>query len=150
MLQAIAGRPPPLATVAAVHERMRADDVPWVGSYWIFLGFFAWIDVAMPYIVAGSDAARPLLDDAEAMLARLVRGGNAFHAIPYHEARIAALRGQDDVAIARLTAAVDAGWRRAWLLPYDPAFRRIRDDPRVVALVARVLADLATQLTHVG
>ena len=151
MVHAIAGILPTSAAVDALRNAMRADAVPWVGSYWIFQGWFAWIDLAALYALAGSPAAAaPLLDEAQAMLSRLRTRGNAFHAIPFLEARIAALRGTPDVALARLAAAVDAGWRRAWILRFDPAFRRMRDDPRIAPLVERVSRDTSLQRSRVA
>ena len=151
MLRAIAGRAPDVATLDALVQSMRGDSFPWVGSYSIFLGFFAWIDISALYRLANANAAaEPLLDDAQAMLQRLRNGGNTFHTLAYHEARIAALRGQRDVCVAKLGAAVDGGWRRAWSLAFDPAFRDLRDDPRVKALIARVTKDLDAQRPHVG
>ncbi len=150
-IQSIAGRLPTVATVDALVTTMRSDSTPWVGSYYIFMGWFAWIDLAMLYRLAGApQSAAPLLDEAQTMLTRLRARGNAFHTIPFLEARIAAMRGQRDVAITRLASAVDAGWRRAWMVPFDPALRDIRDDARVTALMSRVQKDMATQRTHLG
>ena len=148
---AIAGRLPTAKAVADLEATMRADAVPWVGSYWIFLGTFALIDFAALYDLAGAkaDAAR-LCDEAATTLARLAADGNAFHTIPYYEARIAALRGQRDVAITRLTRAVDLGWRRAWMIRHDPSLRTIRDDSRIAPLVARVRSDMDRQRAHLG
>ena len=84
------------------------------------------------------------------MLARLGPRGNAFHTIPFLQAGIAALRGTPDVAIARPGAAIDGGWRRAWLLRFDPAFERIRDDPRIAPLVERASRDMDLQRRHTG
>lgn len=79
VMWAIAGSKP----AVQAHDAMRADTVPWVGSYCIFLGRFAWIDLAMLDDLAGSPfAAAALLDDAQAMLASLSANGNALHTTP--------------------------------------------------------------------
>ena len=151
LVHAIGGKAPSVGRIDAVRDAMRADPVPWIGSYWIFIGGFAWIDLAALYDLAGAPAAAaPLLDEAEKRLATLTSHGNAFHTIPYFEARIAALRGRSDLAASRLAAAVDLGWRRTWRLASDPAFRRLRDDPRIAALTARVRKDMDLQKAHVG
>ncbi len=150
-LAAIADRPPSRQAVDALVGAMRADGSPWVGSYWVFLGRMAWIDVAALYAhIDAFDAARPLLDDAQAMLDRLRTRGNVFHAIPFLEARIAALRGRGDAAVGLLERAVDAGWRRLWTIPFDPAFSHVASDRRVAQLTARVRADLDVQRRHLG
>ena len=151
LIQAIAGRRPTVQQIDPVRDAMRADHTPWIGSYWIFFGQFAWVDLATLYDLAGApDAAAALLDDAQKMLAKLTAQGNAFHTIPYFEARIAALRGQRDLAVTKLVAAVDLGWRRTWMLPVEPSLRTLRDDPRVKTLMARVQKDIDLQKSHVG
>ncbi len=66
VLQAIVGMAPSVQAIDTLRDAMRADAVPWVGSYWIFLGWFSWIDLAMLYTLAGSPASgAPLLDDAQ-------------------------------------------------------------------------------------
>ncbi len=150
VVEAYAGRTPTRKALDTLNQLMRADSTPWVGSYWIFLGRFTWIDLAMLYQLAGApESGRVLLDEAQATLTRLKERGNAFHTIPYLEARIAALRGQPDLCMTRLGAAVDAGWRRTWGLPYDPAFRTVRDDARVATLMARTKKDMDAQRAHV-
>lgn len=151
LVQAIAGRRPTVQQLDAVRDAMRADSTPWVGSYWIFIGQFAWVDLAALYDIAGAPASvAPLLDDAQKMLAKLVAQGNAFHTIPFFEARIAALRGQRELAVTKLVAAVDRGWRRTWLLPVDSSLRTLRDDPRLATLIARTQKDIDVQKSHVG
>jgi DNA-binding winged helix-turn-helix (wHTH) protein/TolB-like protein/Flp pilus assembly protein TadD len=151
VVQAIAGTIASSRDLDALQDAMHTDPQPWVGSYWVFFGRLAWIDFAMLYDLAGSaGAGAPLLDQAQAMLARLNARGNTFHTIPFLEARIAALRGQRDMAVTRLGAAVDSGWKRTWILPFDPAFRHIKNDPRIASLDARVKKDTDVQRTHVG
>ncbi len=83
VMWAIAGSKPVVQALDAVREAMWADTVPWGGSYCIFLGRFAWIDLAILYDLAGSPfAGAALLDDAQAMLASLSANGNACHTIP--------------------------------------------------------------------
>lgn len=143
---AMAGRTPSIGDIDAAMSAMRTDAVPWVGSFWVFLGWLLWIDLAMLYVAAGSASqAAPLLDDATAMLERLRQRGNAFHTIPFLEARIAALRGQRDRTVERMTEAVAHGWRRGWVVALDPAFASMRDDARLEPLLARVASDMQTQ-----
>lgn len=145
-LEVIAGRRPTVASIDAIVASMKSDTLPWVGSFWVFLGWQLWIDLAMLYLQAGAAAsAAPFLDDAQAMLDRLRTRGNVFHTIAYLDARIAALRGRRDDATRKLTEAVSMGWRRTWLIRFDPAFASLRDDPVVAALVERTSKETRAQ-----
>lgn len=151
VLLACVGRVPPRAAIEALARTMRADGTPWVGSFYVFQGWLAWIDLAMLHRAAGAaEAARPLLDEADAMLRRLRDRGNVFPTIPFLEARIAGLRDQRDVVVQRLAEAVDGGWRRGWMVAHDPAFSTVRDDPRLAPLLARIDGDMATQRTRLA
>ncbi len=131
-VRAIAGRAPSSSAIGSIVAAMRADASPWIGSYWVFLGRMVSIDLAALYDrIDARDAARALLDESQAMLDRLRTRGNVFHTIPFLEARIAALRGQGESAVGLLERAVDMGWKRVWVLPFDLAFTRIASDRRI-------------------
>lgn len=146
VLASIAGQPVDLAAVDRNVQQMRGDPVRWVGCYDLFLGHCTWLEMATLYVLADRpDRAAPLLAETQAFIERIDANGNVYHTIPYFEARIAALRNQSDLAVKRLRAAVDAGWRRGWWLRWDPAFRTLRSDARLTALLQRTDSDMVTQ-----
>ena len=62
-------------------------------------------------------------------------------------ARIAAIRGNDEMALELLQAAINGGLRNNWqrTLQIDMVFQRLHDKPRFRELVAQVEADMARQ-----
>lgn len=146
VLASIGGQAVDLAAVDRNVQRMRGDPVRWVGSYDLFLGHCTWLQIATLYVLGEQpDRAAPLLAETEAFINRIKANGNVYHTIPYFEARIAALRGQLELALQRLREAVDAGWRRGWWIRWDPAFRALQSDTRMKALLQRIENDMLTQ-----
>jgi TolB-like protein/DNA-binding winged helix-turn-helix (wHTH) protein/Tfp pilus assembly protein PilF len=107
--------------------------------------------LAWAYQLTGAgDAARPLLDIAEGRFAARADGG-WLHASSdlYLFAQNALLAGERDLAIDRLTRAVEAGWRGYYRLRHDPRWLPVHDDPRMVELMAFVKADVDEQRAQI-
>lgn len=118
---------------------MLSDPLPAWGNFDAFLGRHALIDAAAVWVALGEPTrAEPLLAQADTFLARYRAQGNVWHTGPYLRARIEALRGRPEAALAALEEAVALGWRRAWSLPHDPALASLRTTPRMLALQAQV------------
>lgn len=82
-----------------------------------------------------------LLASAERKLGdELPRASGA--SLAYDLGRIAIYRGQPEQALGHLKQAVEQGWRSYRWLAIDAAWDPIRDDPRFIALEAKVDADL--------
>lgn len=146
LLASIGGQAVDVASIDKCLQQMRADPTPWVGSYDIFLGHCTWLRIATLYTLAGQpDRAAPLLTETEALIHRIKANGNIYHTIPYFESCIAMLRGQLELALQHLGAAVDAGWRRGWWIRWDPAYRALRSDARLDALLSRIERDVHLQ-----
>jgi len=113
--------------------------VPLYDDWNTFLGQHAWLDVAAIYCATDHrDQAEPFIEQSSSYVERYAKQGNVWHAIGYHRARIAALRGQSDAALAALEDAVRLGWRRGWWLAQDPALQSLRELPRFKAVLARI------------
>lgn len=54
----------------------------------------------------------------------------------YYLARIAAIRGQDQLALVLMQRAVDGGWREHWRAVNDPAMVNIQSDRFFVTMMA--------------
>ncbi len=70
------------------------------------------------------------------------------------DARLYAVKGDMDTALAKLREAVDAGWRghgvvAVWPLAEDPLLATLREEPEFQAILAEVEADLARQRARV-
>lgn len=112
--------------------------------FWVFLGEFLHVDLAVVLRTAGQTAADRetadrLLTFAADYLAHLQRHGNVMHGLHWTKARVAALRGDAATAIAELQTAARLGSRRGWRLMLDAEFRSLRSDP--------AFAHLARQMT---
>ena len=94
------------------------------------------------------EAADELLDRCLSFTQTMPRLGWAGTMIA--DARIHALQGRTDEALAALRTAIDAGWRTLWwyYLDSDPALVSVREDPRFQALVDEVREDMAGQLAR--
>ncbi|HUM11848.1 MAG TPA: winged helix-turn-helix domain-containing protein [Myxococcaceae bacterium] len=133
------------ALISAVGP-MLADPVPLYGPWFTCFGQHVFIDVATVYTWLGEpEEARSFLDQAFAYVDRYERQGNVWHAIGYHKARIAAMRGDGATALAQLEKAVDLGWRRGWWLRVDPALASLRSSPRFQAVLERIETETRAQ-----
>lgn len=61
---------------------------------------------------------------------------NPFELAAYAQARVHALRGEREQALAQLRGAVAQGFARHWFLANDPVFAKWRADPEFTAMVA--------------
>jgi len=140
-----------LKSVESVIGLVQADPVPLYNNWLSFQGHHVLLDVATVYAVAGRpEKAAPFIDQASDFIERYVKQGNVWHAAGYHRARIAALRGQPDTALAALEDAQRLGWRRGWWLSQDPALASLRGLPRFTALLARIDQAVQVQRQQLG
>lgn len=80
---------------------------------------------------------RPML---EALRGQAVAGSGTFRSNPDEQlARIAALNGDRDAALAHLQGLPEAGYLKHWFLDRDPVFAGWRDDPEFRMIVDRML-----------
>ncbi|RQO60375.1 hypothetical protein DBR47_08385 [Paucibacter sp. KBW04] len=142
LLQLWLGQPQAaLRSLESVIGLVLADPVPLYNNWLSFQGHHILLDVATIYSAAGQrDKAEAFIEQASAFVERYVRQGNVWHAAGYHRARVLALRGQVEAALAALEEAVRLGWRRGWWLAQDPALQGLREAPRFKALLARIEA----------
>jgi len=128
-----------LKAVESVIGLVLADPVPIYNDWDTFLGQQAWLDVATIYTAADQrDKAEPFIAQASTYIERYASQGNVWHAAGYHRARIEALRGRTEPALAALEDAERLGCRRGWWLAQDPALERLRGQPRFAQLLARM------------
>ncbi|MBY0234156.1 MAG: winged helix-turn-helix domain-containing protein [Burkholderiaceae bacterium] len=126
-------------TLASVIGLVLADPVPLVNEWETFLGQHAWLDVAAIYCATEHrEQAEPFIEQASSFIERYAKQGNVWHALGYHRARIEALRGRPEPALAALEQAYQLGWRRGWWLAQDPALQSLRELPRFKAVLARI------------
>ncbi|MCV2362331.1 winged helix-turn-helix domain-containing protein [Paucibacter sp. DJ1R-11] len=140
LLRVVLGQPEQAyKTLSSVIGLVLADPVPLYDEWSTFLGQHALLDVAVIYSATDHrEQAEPFIEQASSYVERYAKQGNVWHAIGYHRARIAALRGQPDAALAALEDAVRLGWRRGWWLVQDPALQSLRELPRFKAVLARI------------
>jgi len=117
------------------------------GSY----GVNAYQALAWAYSQLGmADKSRQLLDTVEQWFARYrdsvvtVRSGGLVEA-----AQNSVLIGDKELALDRLEQAVAAGWRGYYVSNHDPRWGALKDDPRYLALMAEVKADVDRQQAEV-
>ena len=105
--------------------------------------------LAWAYLKTGQgERAGPLLAEIEDEFEKLERKGTLLFTMretPHGYALNAALRGDDEQALDRLEAIIEAGWRAYYLHQADPRWGALRDDPRFQALMQRVKADVDRQ-----
>lgn len=121
-----------------------SEAVDWAGRVRGSEGGIPQTNEAVALIHLGKPAeAGALLVDADRRLRRMDAAG---FPSPFQDARVAALRGDRDRAIALLRRLHDEGWR-SWMWP-DVYLNSLEGDPRYEALRAEMRADLTQQLRH--
>jgi len=147
VLRAMAGLPLADALLQRALDAVRSVRTPMQPLLWfVFQGHHPLLDLASVYLAMGQpERGLPYLDDVQQQLDRYQRQGNVWHALHFHRARLLALRGDRDGALASLAAAVDAGSRRGWRLRLDPAFAGLRAEPRFSAVLTRIDTEMARQ-----
>ena len=108
------------------------------------------VDLALVYRAIGDDeGADRLLGRSLAITRTMPRLGIAGYGIS--DVRIHALQAQKEQALAALARAINQGWRNNWwyCLDQDPTLESIRHEPRFLAMMADVEADIAAQLQRV-
>ena len=70
---------------------------------------------------------------------------NVYEYVAYEQARVHALRGEREEALAQLRRAVAQGYARHWFLANDPVFAPWRTDPEFTALVTGMNARAAVE-----
>lgn len=68
-----------------------------------------------------------------------------FEFLAYEQARVHALRGEREQALAQLRRAIAQGYARHWFLANDPVFAKWRADPEFTVLVADMNARAAVE-----
>ena len=114
--------------------RVIAEDDSYAGD----LRIRVYIAVADQMMTEGDQArAEDLLVKAEDMLNEKLSNPNRYWPDDrYHLARIAAVRGQDQLALILLQRAVDQGWREYWRPINDPAMQNIQADRFFLTMMA--------------
>ncbi len=140
LLRLLLGQPDAaLQALESVVGLVLADPVPLYNNWLSFQGHHILLDVAAIYCAADRrDQAEPFIESASGFIERYVRQGNVWHAAGYHRARVEALRGRSEPALAALEDGVRLGWRRGWWLAQDPALQSLRELPRFKALLGRI------------
>ncbi len=104
-------------------------------------GYLPAAQLARVYQASGLRSEATMLLDAGARhLDSKTRDSPGFAAHLYVRASLEALHGNDTAASAALAAAVDAGWRKLWLVERDPVFASWRHRPAYGAIVERMRA----------
>jgi TolB-like protein/cytochrome c-type biogenesis protein CcmH/NrfG len=124
-----------IETLAPVFPQLMADE-PQVDQFSIWPARI----LGQAFLKSGQpDQANRILDAAMEAVERmrLVQGGGFTAGID--DAMIHAIRGNRDLALERLEAGIDKGWRlfTQWMF-VDPNFMALRDDPGFIALKERM------------
>jgi hypothetical protein len=136
VLEPLATGEPGLYSLTAILE-------PWVDG---------WHALAWSYLRTGADAKanRILSILAEQCRAEVADDRRRAYSGQMHScAENALLRGDTGQALALLERAIDAGWRDYYRRRNDPFWAALADDPRYLALMARVKADVDRQRAEV-
>jgi tetratricopeptide (TPR) repeat protein len=107
-------------------------------------------DVALLLQTIGDQTrANALLERGMEVVQKIPRLGFGGHWIS--DARILAVQGNTDQALAALQQAIDEGWRMLWrsILKYDPTLISLHGNSKFQAIIAELEADMAAQLKHV-
>lgn len=93
--------------------------------------------------------ANRLLDAALEVIENMPRLGGRGYGIA--DVEIYARQGRKELALKALREAIDAGWRSGWWLQglTSPHNANIADDPRFIAMMDEIRADMAIQLDNV-
>jgi hypothetical protein len=88
-------------------------------------------DVVATFCVLTGDTERagPLIEEVSGRLDRFEKNGNIWAGISYIRARIHALQGENEAALAALEKAYERGWRRADGRAWIRACARSRKSP---------------------
>jgi hypothetical protein len=142
VLEALAGDFP-----SAIEKLARLRNAPEMGPR--DAGLDALQALAWAYLKTGqAERAGPIMAEIEDEFEKLKREGTLFFAFretPYGYALNAALQGDNERALDRLEAIIDAGWRLYYLNQSDPRWGTLRDDPRFQVLMEKVKADVDRQ-----
>jgi tetratricopeptide (TPR) repeat protein len=133
----------PLATGEPTLELEAVGLEPWVD---------VWHALAWSYLRTGADekANRILSTLATECSAEVADNRNRAHSDVLHYcAENALLLGETTQALALLERAIESGWRDYYRRRNDPFWAALADDPRYLALMARVTADVARQRAEV-
>ncbi len=115
-----------------------ANSSQFYGPWDTFLGQLPPLDLAATLHDTGQfDAAQPLRELSSSHVQRLKKQ-NVWHALEYQAARVLALEGRRNDALAALESAALMGFRRSWWMAFDPALSPLRGDPRFEALRVRL------------
>jgi TolB-like protein/DNA-binding winged helix-turn-helix (wHTH) protein/Tfp pilus assembly protein PilF len=102
------------------------------------------IDAAAFYVASGERAkATPLIEQVTHGIDRLEQNGNVWAGLSYTRARMLALQGQTDAALAALEKAYERGWRRSWWPRIDPSLRPLAGNARFQSLMEKIDQDIA-------
>jgi TolB-like protein/Tfp pilus assembly protein PilF len=103
------------------------------------------IEMAWARRVDGDEAGyRELLDRCSQLLAEQERSAIEYFELDYLKARIGALQGDKEAALAALATAVDKGWRE-WWTEFDPLLRGLREYAGYQLSVGLIRSDLERQ-----
>ena len=134
------------ARYAAVYPTLLTDTAPEIDR----AGVRAATDLALVLIhTSERRRANLLLERARQYSEKFPRVGPRGDELA--EARILAVKGDDEAALQALRRAVDNGWRQNWraTLALDPTFVRLRGTPGFQAIRERLDAEMAVQLARV-
>jgi TolB-like protein/DNA-binding winged helix-turn-helix (wHTH) protein/Tfp pilus assembly protein PilF len=94
-------------------------------------------------------AADARLAELSALLDRLERAGVQTFGIHQLRADVAAMQGDDAMALRELQRAAELGWRSAWLAENAPHYSSVRKQAAFTSLLAAVRADNAAAIKEI-
>ena len=134
-----------LELAAEHHPDMSCDSAPLDRS-----GVFRAINVSLAMERSGEmECAARLLDSALELTKTLPRLGGRGYGIA--DVEIYARQGRTELALTKLREAIDAGWRSFWWAQglTSPHNANIAEDPRFIAMMDEIRADMKVQLDNV-
>jgi TolB-like protein/Tfp pilus assembly protein PilF len=103
------------------------------------------IEIAWAYKKAGEESAYQRLADRCAQLLREQRSSSIqYFELDYLDARMNAMQGETQRALASLAKAIDKGWREWWTAS-DPLLHELRDEAAYQSAIEFIQQDLARQ-----